>query len=393
MADMDLLDQVMKRNVASYRAEQAHSNLNQLNSVLECNIVIGSKPGIGLHAKAVIKKDDEEGLYKATYLSEGQVEPFKANCNKGFYIVKKWLKPEIDMLVKELNKPIRVKQLWRSVYINLVKGSLVQHNIRKTQLLAAVGILYYQKACKQISQKIKKLDKKTQKLVHQKAIVSAFEDQLVRDRQLHKFMVSNSMEQIKKAHLKANKEIRAAEKAQEKARQAEKYTFRHEQVRLISASKLHDLRKLAEKKTVSNCEPSEKWFGFVKNTHLDFLQCITGTPDWLKEKNSEAELEADQYFEALVSVLRICNITCSRQALFMVNRIVDGEKKVGIAEFKRTFNSVFKFHENSDLKLEAYTLTVSYLAKVINCKTAFRNIHYITTKTSYRAGDDSDYED
>jgi hypothetical protein len=393
MADMDLLDQVMKRNVASYRVAQAPNSLDQLNSVLECDIAFNSKPGIGLHKKSVIQKDDKDGLYKATYLSESQIEPFKANCKKGFYIVKKWLKPEIDMLVKELNMPIRVKQLWKTVYISLVKGSLVQSNVRKTQLLAAVGILYYQKACKQVRQKILALDKKTRKLVQQKAVVSAFEDQLLRDRQLHKFMVNNNMEQIKRAHFEANKEIKAAEKAQERARLAEKYTFRHEQVRLHSAAKLNDLRKLAEKKTIYSCEPSEKWFGFIKNTHLDFLQCITGTPDWLKEKHSEVELDADQQFEALIAVLRICNITCSRQALYMVNRIVGGEKKVGIAEFKRTFNKIFKFHRDSDLKLEAYTLTVSYLAKVINCKTAFRNIHYITTKTSCRTDDYSDYED
>jgi hypothetical protein len=381
MDDLKLLDIVLRRNVSSYSGKNESPDLSQLDSVMSAGIQLSNKPGIGFHKKAIITQDDPSNTYRVSYVNEDKVESFKKQCPTGFYIVKKWLKPDIDILVRKINAPIRAKLYWRIVYTEVVKGQLVKKQLSQSKLICAIGALYYQKACTRVAAKITRLEKKTKKLIRQKAVVSAFEDQLLKDKFRHKQMVEADFERLKSAHLEADRVLNKAAKQQEQARLAQKYVFRFEEVKLLHATLIHDLRKLPEKKDVRSLPNEEKWFGFVKNSHLEFLQKLTGTPDWLIQKDSEDELEPNQHFEALVSLLRICNITNSRQALFMVNKLVGGKKKKGIAEFKRTFNKVLRFTVDSSLKVEAYTLTVSYLTKMLGCKSIFRNIHYITARS------------
>lgn len=435
MEDLDLLDEVLSRNVASYRSSKSsvqsslsldsalienitvgiktkkekgkgkkaalidiqgssvklfeentqlsieERNLSVLNIALSDEVTLLTNPGIGHFKRSIIKADDADGIYKASFVSEEKVDEFKALCSKGFYIVKKWLKPEVDSLVKQLNMPLRVKLLWKKVYFEVVKGQAVTKAAKVNLTYKAIFMLYVIRSAKAIRSKMSALDKKTHKVVMQKRKIEAYEQKLLIAQLKHSKKVEADWNNIQLEYKSVDAILRKAKKEQDRAAAAQKYLFRFEEAKLQSAAMLNDLRKLRVKKTVQLATRDEKWFGFLKNDHLVFLQKLTSTPDWLLELKDETELKPDQYFEALVSVLRICNITCSRQGFYMVNKLVGGTKKVGIAEFRRTFNRIFKFHKESELKIEAYTLTVSYLSKMLNCKTAFRNIHYLTSKT------------
>jgi hypothetical protein len=368
------------------------SSLSKLVDISSVKLDVSQRSGLGSkNYKAVIISDDKSKQFKATYVPENAVEKFKMQCPRGFYMLSKWMKGDAEKLAEAMNIKVKCRLMWRLIYVNLVSNENLRERRLREKVKHAAIILVNLKMNAHLVRQLDNVQADIDKLEDQRAIQYSMDKQRLKTMHLQVTGARELFDAISREIPKLRQRVKSLRAVEERAASLKSFLTYSNDRTAEGAMFLNSLKNedwenniSIELDCVTNNDSNSTWFGFRENRHLFFLQNLTGTPQWLRSIKDESQLKLIDYPVALFSLLKICNITGSRQALYMVNQMAaniigNNIKKKGFKEFVRTFELIFKFKDNFSAKLEAYTSVVSYINKVLNCKTSFRNIYYLLT--------------
>lgn len=139
----------------------------------------------------------------------------------------------------------------------------------------------------------------------------------------------------------------------------------------------------------SGCK--EQWFGFPKNERLEMVWDMYDVPLKMRKMNGERDLILLPYDEREIVyyITQISSYFRSKAGLKCIRTILDnrGSKITpglkGFELFMETYNEVFHFEENFDMKVHYYKAVVSYLGSMFNCRSIHNNIFVIKRMNPY----------